>query len=51
MVLNVHKNHKAYKEWGEGVKGGMDVGVEGDCIAFAKLSPALLLGQIGSPAK
>ena len=25
MVLNVHRNHKAYQGWGEGGKGGMEV--------------------------
>ena len=33
MVLNVHRNHEAYKgrgEGGEGGKGGMEVGGEGD---------------------
>ena len=32
MVLNVHRNHKAYQGWGEGEKGGMEVGGEGDYI-------------------
>ena len=29
MVLNVHRNHKAYRGRGEGGKGGMEVGGEG----------------------
>ena len=32
MVRNVHRNHKAYKGRGEGGKGGMQVGEEGDYI-------------------
>ena len=37
MVLNVHKNHKAYLRWGE---GGMEVGGgEGDYIPITTLSP------------
>ena len=39
MVLNVHRNHKAYQgreEWGE---GGMEVGEEGDYIPTLTLSP------------
>ena len=39
MVLNVHRNHKAYKGRGEGAEGGMEVGVEADCILIATLSP------------
>ena len=30
MVLNVHRNHKAYKRRGERGEGGMEVGEEGD---------------------
>ena len=36
MVLNVHRNHKAYSGLGE---GGMAVGGEGDYIPIATLSP------------
>ena len=32
MVLNVHRNHKAYQGRGEGGEGGMEVGGEGDYI-------------------
>ena len=32
MVLNVHRNHKAYLGWGEGGEGGVEVGDEGDYI-------------------
>ena len=32
MVLNVHKNHKAYQGPGEGGEGGMEVGEEGEYI-------------------
>ena len=42
MVLNVHRNHKAYQgrgEGGEGGEGGMEVGGEGDYILIATLSP------------
>ena len=38
MVLNVHRNHKAYKGRGEG-GGGMEVGEEGAYIPVATLSP------------
>ena len=37
MVLNVHRNHKAYQGPGEGGEGGMEVGEEGIlyiCIQF-----------------
>ena len=38
MVLNVHKNHKAY--WGRGDgEGGTEVGGEGDYIPIATLLP------------
>ena len=42
MVLNVHRNHKAYwgrGEGGEGGEGGIEVGEEGDYIPIATLSP------------
>ena len=40
MVLNVHRNHKAYYGLGEGGgRGGMEVGREGDYIPIATLSP------------
>ena len=40
MVLNVHRNHKAYQGRGEGGGGGgMEVGEEGDYISIATLSP------------
>ena len=32
MVLNVHRNHTAYKGRGEGGEGGMEVGGERDYI-------------------
>ena len=32
MVLNVHRNHKAYQGQGEGWKRGMEVAEEGDYI-------------------
>ena len=32
MVLNVHRDHKAYYERGEEGEGGMEVGEEGDYI-------------------
>ena len=38
MVLNVHRNHKAYQGRGEG-GGGMAVEEEGDYIPIATLSP------------
>ena len=37
MVLNVHRNSKAYKGREKG--GGMEVGEEGDYIPIATLSP------------
>ena len=40
MVLNVHRNHKAY--WGRrevGEEGGMEVGGEGNYISIVRLSP------------
>ena len=41
MVLNVHRNHKAYYGRGEGGGGigGLEVGGEGDYIPIATLSP------------
>ena len=43
MVLNVHKNRKAYQGRGEGREVGMEVGEEGDYkiipIASVTLSP------------
>ena len=27
--VNIHRNHKAYQGWGEGLEGGMEVGVGG----------------------
>ena len=46
MVLNVHRNHKAYQGRGEGRKGGMEVGEDGDYIPIAtavitRMTPAL----------
>ena len=38
MVLNVHRNSKAYKGREKG-GGGMEVGEEGDYIPIATLSP------------
>ena len=35
MVLNVHRNRTAYQGRGEGRKGGMEVGGEGDYISVA----------------
>ena len=32
MVLNVHRNHKAYQGQGESGEGGMDVGKDGHFI-------------------
>ena len=39
MVLNVHKNHKAYLGRGVGGEGGMEVGEEGEYIPIAALLP------------
>ena len=39
MVLNIHRNHKAYYGLGEGREGGMEVGEEVDYIRIATLSP------------
>ena len=40
MVLNVHRNHKAYEGRGEGGGlWGVEVGGEGDYIPIATLSP------------
>ena len=39
MVLNVHRNRKAYLGRGEGEEGGMEVGEEGDYLPIATLSP------------
>ena len=45
MVLNVHRNHKAYLGRGEGGEGGMEVGEEGEYIPIAavttRMTPAL----------
>ena len=38
MVLNVHRNHKAYQGRGGGGEGVMEVGEEGDYIPIAILS-------------
>ena len=34
MVLNVHRNHKAYWGRGEGGEGGMEVGEEGRLYTY-----------------
>ena len=39
MVLNVHRNHKAYYGWGEWGERGMEVGEEEEYIPIAILSP------------
>ena len=39
MVLNVHRNHKAYKGRGEWGEGGMEVWEEGEYIPIATLLP------------
>ena len=39
MVLSIHRNHKAYEEWGDGGEGGIEVVEEGDYIPIATLSP------------
>ena len=39
MVINVHKNYKTYSGRGEGGKGAVEVGEEGDYIPIATLSP------------
>ena len=41
MILNVHRNHKAYQGRGEEEEGGMGGGggEEGDYIPIATLSP------------
>ena len=39
MVLNFHRNHKAYQGREEGEARGMEVGEEGDYIPVATLSP------------
>ena len=39
MVLNVHRNHKAYRGRGEWGEGGMEVREEGDYIPIATLTP------------
>ena len=39
MVLNVHRNHKAYWGWGEGGEGSMEVGGKRQYIPIATLSP------------
>ena len=38
MVLNVHRNHKAYQGRGEG-GGGMGVGEEDEYVPISTLSP------------
>ena len=40
MVLNVHRNRKAYKGRGEEGEGGMEVGGERDYVPVATLSPS-----------
>jgi len=39
MVLNVHRNHKAYYNIRDREKGGMEVREEGEYIPIATLSP------------
>ena len=39
MVLNVHRDRKAYQGRGEGGEGGMEVGEKGDYIPIVTLSP------------
>ena len=39
MVLNVHRNRKAYYGQGEGGEGGMEIAGEGDYIPNATLLP------------
>ena len=39
MVLNVHKNHKAYSGRGEG--GGMEVGGEGEYVPIATVTTGM----------
>ena len=39
MVLNVRRNHEAFEGRGEGGKGGIEVGEEGDYIPVDTLSP------------
>ena len=43
IVLNVHRNHKAYSGRGEGVERGMEVGEEGDYryTVTTRMTPAL----------
>ena len=38
MVLNVHRNHKAYLGWGEGGEGGMEMGGGGGGAEITYLS-------------
>ena len=45
MVLNVHRNHKAYRDGGEGGKGGTEVGEKVDYIPIATLSPLTRTGR------
>ena len=39
MVLNVHRNHKAYYGRGEWGEGGMEVREEGEYTPITTLSP------------
>ena len=46
MVLNVHRNHKAFEGRGEWGDGGMEVGEEGEYITYrysvtTRMIPAL----------
>ena len=51
MVLNVHRNHKAYWGLGEGGEGGMEVGKEGRLLytyrytIITRMTPALRWGS------
>ena len=38
MVLNVHRNHKAYRDGEKGGEGGMEVGGEEDYIPIATVT-------------
>ena len=51
MVSNVHRNNTAYQGRGEGGKGGMEVGGEGDYYAYrytvtTRMTPALRLAAM-----
>ena len=51
MVLNVHRNHKAYWGWGEGGEGGMEVGGIGRLYTYrytvtTRMIPALRLAAM-----